>query len=100
MNMTEEKAGKILDYLKENEERTAELIKMTAEEAAEKMTADGCAVTAEEFSELISMADNRSEELDEDTLEDVAGGNSYLLAGRLIFEIGGLINRCRQRHSW
>lgn len=65
-------------YLDENPERAEYLIALSAEEAAVKINADGHDFTCEELGayakEIDKLIPNQNGELDEESLDDVAGG--------------------------
>lgn len=90
--ITNEKATAIAAYFKADEARTKELFEMEPAEAAAKMTADGCEVTADELIELhseIQKVAATGTELDEAALENVAGGIAPLIIAGGIF-LGGM----------
>ena len=76
MLLTEEKAKVISEYLMADQERAQRLLEIAPEDAAKEMSADGCAVTAEELVEFGSAMAQAfgKEELSENDLENVAGG--------------------------
>ena len=81
MTMTGERAERLANYLTTNRERTLELLKLSPEEAVDKINADGNDFTLEEIKEfgaaLMDYSNNVNEdgELDEASLTDVAGGS-------------------------
>lgn len=84
MALTNERAEMLANYFNENKEERLGLFDVEAANAVEQMNADGCDVTLEEFQEFAEAVENAanggSEELNEDSLEDVSGGVVPLLA--------------------
>jgi lactobin A/cerein 7B family class IIb bacteriocin len=90
--ITNEKATAIAAYFKADDARMNELFAMEPADAAAKMTADGCEVTAEELIELQAELKKMSvtgTELDEAALENVAGGIAPILIAAGLF-VGGV----------
>jgi hypothetical protein len=80
MILTEEKAKAISDYLVADQDRAKDLFEMSAEDAAVKMSADGCDVAADELIEFgHALAQVTGEgELSDTDLDNVAGGSVTL----------------------
>lgn len=80
MALTKERTEMIANYLTADKDRAVELLKLSPEEALEKINEDGNSFTADEISEFgKELADivtkmSNGEELDADTLEQVSGG--------------------------
>lgn len=78
MALTNERAEMLINYINENQEERLELFELDANEAIEKINADGLDVTTEEFEEFAEAIEqaiaNSSEEMDENSLDDVSGG--------------------------
>lgn len=97
MALTNERAEMLANYLTADKDRAEELLKLSPEEALEKINADGNDFTAGEISEFgDELADmvakiNSGEELDVDALEQVSGGGPVgtIVAGVAVgFAIG------------
>ncbi len=84
MALTNERAEMLANYFNENQEERLGLFDVEAANAVEQMNADGCDVTLEEFQEFAEAVENAanggSEELNEDSLDNVSGGVVPLLA--------------------
>lgn len=96
MALTNERAELLSNYLTADKDRGAELLKLSPEEAMAKINADGYDFTAEEMTEFgKELADivakmSSGEELDADTLDQVAGGgNPARGAANAFFFAGG-----------
>ena len=78
MTITKEKIEALVKYMGENEERAEMLMELSAEEACEKINADGYEFTAEElagFAQVwIEATETKKGELEEAELDSVAGG--------------------------
>ena len=75
--MTTERINAISEYLATDIEKTKALLAVSPEEAAEKLTAEGFTVSAEElveYGETLKNQLGKEGELHEDDLENVAGG--------------------------
>lgn len=91
--ITKEKAIAISEFFNADEERAKKLFELEPADAAAKMTADGCAVTADELIEIqaeIKKMATTGTELDEAALENVSGGIAPLIIGGGIV-VGGFI---------
>ena len=100
MALTKERAEVLASYLTADKERAEELLKLSPEEAIQKINADGNNFTMEEVKEfgttLASVAKKMSEnsEMNENDLEEVAGGltNNQLYAiGEVCRGVGTII---------
>ncbi len=77
MTLTEERAEALAQYLADEKEDRSGLFELEASEAVEKINADGYDFTAEElreFAEIARKVVSEEGELDENSLDDVAGG--------------------------
>ena len=78
MKITQERAELLCKYLMENEERAEVMYQCSAEEAAERINADGYDLTAAELADLAEEVEKlqarKNGELNEDDLDTVAGG--------------------------
>lgn len=86
-----------LDALLEDEAKASEVFSGTKEEAREKLAAIGIEFSEEEFNEFLEgakLALNKNTELDEDDLEQVAGGCSTCRehGQRVGKEVGRILN--------
>ena len=102
MILTEMKAKAISDYLTADVERAQGLLEMTAEDAAIKMNADGCDVTADELVEFggAMVQVSGEDELSDTELEGVAGGIApvlvYAAACGIALGCGYIVGRLEQ----
>ncbi len=91
MALTEERAEKLANYLAEKKEYGYELLEMDASEAVAKINPDGFDFTAEEFQEFAdsmkSYVPSNGDELDENSLDNVAGG-IILAAAAVALSVG------------
>lgn len=102
MILTETKANAISEYLTADVERARGLLEMTAEDAAIKMNADGCDVTADELVEfggaMVKYANDG--ELTDTDLDDVAGGLGVVAIGAIAcvasLGVGYIVGRIEQ----
>ena len=98
--MTTERINEISEYLARDLEKAKSLLESTPEEAAENLRVEGFDVTAEELiaysEELIKIANEKDGELNEDDLENVAGG----IAGSTVILIGMVIGFCVGKGVW
>ena len=84
MNLTEERAELLVNYLGEDTDRTENLLQMTPEEAVEAINADGYDFTPEELKEFCETVQktvalrNSGGELDDEALDSVSGGGFRL----------------------
>ena len=75
--LSQERIVEIADILGSDEKRIRELLELTPEQAAEKLSSEGKTVKAEElikFAECMDKLAGTNGELDEEGLEQVAGG--------------------------
>ena len=96
MALTNEKMEKLSNYLMAETDRAKALLKLTPEEAVEKINADGNDFTVDELNAFGSklqaavQAQSENGELSESNLEDVAGGIG-LITGTLIALGAGVV---------
>ena len=84
MALTNERAAKLADFLKEDVERANKLVDMSPEDAAKFINEAGYDFTVEEvveFGENLKVAAAQAGELSEDNLDEVAGGLAAAAAG-------------------
>lgn len=78
--ISKEKIEALAKYMGESEERAEMLMAMSADDACAKINADGYDFTAEELAEfsrgMLNVFGGEEGELDENQLDDVAGGGS------------------------
>jgi len=98
MVLTEERAKKLSDYLIADVEKAQRLADLPADEALVLINAEGYDFTIDEIKdfglvmERVSSQSNQNEELNEEELEEVAGGivitSAVLAAGVALFTAG------------
>lgn len=93
MNISQEKVEKLVIYLLSDEDRMEALLQMDPEAAVDKINAEGFRFTAQELvtvvKEMAALANEKSGELTEEDLDDVAGGALFLPIRVLIKPILG-----------
>ena len=81
MTLTKERAGILVDFLNADKDRAERIVKLDPAEAVKEINAAGNDFTAEELIEFGEVAAKaQSGELDDDALEDVAGGSATVVS--------------------
>lgn len=97
--MTEQKITKMQEVLGNEEVAMAFAKAETPEDAIAVLNANGLEVTLEEFEEFMASQPDTSDELDENALEDVAGGwANWVLSNGL--PLATRLWKCNKHTNW
>ncbi len=103
MALTNDRAEMLAQYLADKKDDSYNLLDLEASEAAAKINADGYDFTADELHEFVEMMEKAAPaegELDENSLDNVAGGSLALTAAFGAFAITYHFYARTRRSRW